>query len=183
MEIQHLSIPDVILFKPQVFGDDRGFFFESFNRRIFKEATGLQPDFVQDNHSKSQKGVLRGLHYQIPPKAQGKLVRVTVGEVFDVAVDIRQSSPTFGQWLGEYLSAENKHMLWIPPGFAHGFYVTSEVAEFQYKCTEYYAPDLERCIRWDDQSLGIVWPLLDGHAPLVSEKDENGISFFQANVE
>lgn len=163
-----LTIPDVILFEPKVFGDDRGFFFESFNQKVFEEATGLAPTFVQDNHSKSTRGVLRGLHYQLPPKAQGKLVRVIQGEVFDVAVDIRKSSPTFGQWVGEILSAENKKQLWIPEGFAHGFVTLSETAEFLYKTTDYYSPECERCIRWDDSVIGIDWDLKE---PVLSDKD------------
>ncbi len=168
-----LAIPEVVLIEPRVFGDDRGFFFESFNQRAFSEATGLDNiHFVQDNHSKSSKNVLRGLHYQLPPKAQGKLVRVAAGEVFDVAVDIRRGSPTFGYWVGELLSAENRRQLWIPPGFAHGFLVTSDSAEFLYKTTEYYAPEYERCIRWDDASLGIKWPLLS--RPAISAKDAAG---------
>lgn len=157
MKFTPLAIPDVILFEPKVFADERGFFFESFNQQAFKQATGLNPTFVQDNHSRSSKGVLRGLHYQLPPKAQGKLVRVTQGEVFDVAVDIRKNSPTFGQWIGEILSAENKKQLWIPEGFAHGFLTLSETAEFLYKTTDYYTPALERCILWDDPAIGIEW--------------------------
>jgi len=170
MKVTPLKIPDVILIEPQVFEDERGFFFESYNQRRFEEAIGRSVTFVQDNHSRSVRGVLRGLHYQIPPHAQGKLVRVTLGEVFDVAVDIRKGSPTFGQWVGEYLSADNKRQLWIPEGFAHGFYVTSEMAEFQYKCTDYYAPEFERCIRWDDSTLNINWPS-DLHRVILSKKD------------
>ncbi len=146
MQAVPLDIPEVVLFIPRVFGDERGFFFESFNAREFTNATGLNPDFVQDNHSKSQRGVLRGLHYQLPPHAQGKFVRVVQGEVFDVAVDIRKSSPNFGKWVGTLLSAENKHQLWIPPGFAHGFVTLSDSAEFLYKTTSLYAPEAERCI-------------------------------------
>jgi len=157
MKFTRLAIPDVVLFEPRVFGDERGFFFESFNQKVFQEATGTVPNFVQDNHSKSTKGVLRGLHYQLPPKAQGKLVRVIQGEVFDVAVDIRKSSPTFGQWVAETLSAENKKQLWIPEGFAHGFLTLSDTAEFVYKTTDYYAPELEGCIRWDDPQINIHW--------------------------
>ena len=149
MKVTPLAIPDVLLIEPKVFGDDRGFFFESFNQHRFNEATGLDLQFVQDNHSKSVKNVLRGLHYQIPPKAQGKLVRAVTGEVFDVAVDLRKNSPTFGKWVGELLSAENKRQMWIPPGFAHGFLVLSDSAEFLYKTTDYYAPECERCIRWN----------------------------------
>ena len=170
-------IPDVLLIEPKVFGDDRGFFFESFNRRAFHEATGLNVDFVQDNHSKSARNVLRGLHYQLA-QPQGKLVRVTQGEVFDVAVDIRKGSPTFGQWVGEILSAENKKQLWIPAGLAHGFVVLSETAEFLYKTTDYYAPQHERCIAWNDPDLAIAWPI-EGQ-PLLSAKDAAGIAFRQA---
>lgn len=179
MKFTPTAIPDVVLIEPQVFADERGFFMETWQRRKFAEA-GIDVDFVQDNHSRSVKGTLRGLHYQLPPHAQGKLVRVTVGEVFDVAVDIRRGSPTFGRWVGEYLSAENKRMLWIPPGFAHGFYVTSDVAEFQYKCTDYYAPECERCIRWDDPQLAIAWPLAG--EPLVSAKDERGFDLERAEL-
>lgn len=164
------SIPDVLLIEPDVFGDERGFFMETWQRRKFVEA-GIDADFVQDNHSRSRQGTLRGLHYQIR-QPQGKLVRATVGQVFDVAVDIRQSSATFGQWVGEYISDENKRMLWVPPGFAHGFYVLSEVAEFQYKCTNYYAAEHERCIRWDDATIGIQWPLVPETPPMLSEKDK-----------
>ncbi len=172
MKVTSLAIADVLLIEPKVFGDERGFFYESFNQQRFNEATGLGYDFVQDNHSKSAKGVLRGLHYQLPPKAQGKLVRVVAGEVFDVAVDIRKDSPTFGQWVGEILSADNKRQLWIPPGLAHGFLVLSESAEFLYKTTDYYAPELERCIRWDDQDLAIEWPIIG--EPVLSGKDAQG---------
>ena len=175
MKVTPLSIPDVLLIEPSVFGDERGFFFESFNQQRFNEATGLDLEFVQDNHSKSAKNVLRGLHYQLPPKAQGKLVRVVAGEVFDVAVDIRKNSPTFGHWVGVTLSADNKHQLWIPPGLAHGFLVMSESAEFLYKTTDYYAPELERCIRWDDPDLAIKWPL-EGE-PTLSGKDAQGKPF------
>lgn len=175
-----LAIPDVILFQPHVFGDDRGFFFESYNRQAFKEATGLDPDFVQDNHSCSVRGVLRGLHYQLPPKAQGKLVRVTVGEVFDIAVDIRKDSPTFGKWIGEMLSANNRRQMWIPPGFAHGFLTLSETAEFLYKTTDCYAPSHERCIRWDDPTLAIEWPIHG--VPSLSAKDAAGAAFVEAEL-
>ncbi|SCZ67313.1 dTDP-4-dehydrorhamnose 3,5-epimerase [Thiohalomonas denitrificans] len=177
MKVTPTKIPDVKLIEPAVFGDERGFFMEVWERRKFAEA-GIDVDFVQDNHSRSVKGTLRGLHYQLPPHPQGKLVRVTLGEVFDVAVDIRKSSPTFGQWVGEYLSADNRRQLWIPPGFAHGFYVTSEIAEFQYKCTDFYAPDCEASIRWDDADLGIDWPLAG--APLVSAKDGQARTFRRA---
>ena len=169
MRATQLTIPDVILFEPKVFGDDRGFFFESFNQKIFEEMTGLKRNFVQDNHSRSQLGVLRGLHYQLPPKAQGKLVRVVQGEVFDVAVDIRKSSPTFGEWVGEILSADNKKQMWIPEGFAHGFLTLSETAEFLYKTTDYYAPEYERSILWSDAQVGIDWPLAG--EPVLATKD------------
>ena len=177
MKLIHHDIPEVCLIEPQVFGDARGFFFESFNQRRFNEALGKEVVFVQDNHSKSAKNVLRGLHYQIM-RPQGKLVRVVQGEVFDVAVDIRKSSPTFGQWVGEILSAENKRQLWVPEGFAHGFVTLSDHAEFLYKTTEYYAPEHERCIRWDDPKIGIKWPLAG--KPQVSEKDHTAPSFIDA---
>ncbi|MCX5875849.1 MAG: dTDP-4-dehydrorhamnose 3,5-epimerase [Deltaproteobacteria bacterium] len=173
------EIPDVLLIEPQVFGDSRGFFMETWHAAKFA-AVGLDLNFVQDNHSKSVQGTLRGLHYQIR-KPQGKLVRVISGEVFDVAVDLRKSSPFFGRWVGEILSAENKKMLWVPPGFAHGFYVLSSEAEFVYKCTELYAPEQECCIRWDDSALGIVWPLL-AQAPLLSAKDMAGVSLAEAEL-
>ncbi|WP_017942180.1 MULTISPECIES: dTDP-4-dehydrorhamnose 3,5-epimerase [unclassified Thioalkalivibrio] len=176
MHVTPTAIPEVLLIEPAVFGDERGFFMETWQRRKFAEA-GIDYDFVQDNHSRSVQGTLRGLHYQIR-QPQGKLVRVTHGAVFDVAVDIRKSSPTFGRWVGEYLTAENKRMLWVPPGFAHGFCVTSDTAEFQYKCTDYYAPEHERSIRWDDPDLGIAWPL--EHEPLVSAKDQQGLPLAQA---
>ncbi len=179
MQATRLSIPDVVLFEPKVFGDDRGFFFESFNNRVFEEATGLKRNFVQDNHSKSSKGVLRGLHYQIQ-QPQGKLVRVVSGEVYDVAVDIRKGSTTYGKWVGEILSAENKRQLWVPEGFAHGFLVLSEFAEFLYKTTDYYAPEYERCILWKDLDLGIVWPL-EGE-PVMSAKDQAGTTLIAAEV-
>jgi len=169
MKFTPTSIPDVILIEPKVFGDARGFFMESWERRKFAEA-GIDFDFVQDNHSRSKRNALRGLHYQVQ-QPQGKLVRVTYGEVFDVAVDLRRSSPTFGKWVGEYLSAENKRMLWVPPGFAHGFYVTAEIADFQYKCTDYYAPEAERSVRWDDPGIGIQWPIAENGRPILSEKD------------
>jgi len=178
MQSNPTAIPDVLILEPRVFEDDRGFFYESYNQRAFDRAVGAPVRFVQDNHSRSVKGTLRGLHYQLPPHAQGKLVRVTAGEVFDVAVDIRKDSPTFGQWVGEYLSAENRRQLWIPPGFAHGFLVTSDVAEFQYKCTDFYAPDCEASIRWDDAELGILWPGEGG--PTLSEKDEQAPSLRDA---
>jgi len=168
-------IPDVVIIEPQVFGDERGFFMETYRASVLDELTGGKP-FVQDNHSKSSQGILRGLHYQVE-QTQGKLVRVIAGEVFDVAVDMRHQSPTFGQWAGVLLSAENKRQLWIPEGFAHGFYVTSESAEFVYKCTNYYAPKFDRSLKWNDSDVGIEWPLVDGKEPMVSEKDENGLSF------
>jgi len=171
------AIPDVLILEPKVFGDDRGFFFESFNARTFEQATGLKPEFVQDNHSKSAKNVLRGLHYQIQ-QPQGKLVRVVQGEVFDVAVDLRKSSETFGQWVGEVLSAENKRQMWVPEGFAHGFVVLSETAEFLYKTTDYYAPAHERCLAWNDPGVGIRWPLQG--APALSAKDQVGQPLAQA---
>jgi dTDP-4-dehydrorhamnose 3,5-epimerase len=179
MKATRLAIPDLILLEPKVFGDDRGFFLESYNRRTFQECTGLDPVFIQDNHSKSARHVLRGLHYQIQ-QPQGKLVRVVAGEVFDVAVDIRKSSPTFGKWVGEILSAANKRQLWIPVGFAHGFVVLSESAEFLYKTTDYYAPAHERCIAWNDPAIGVRWPL-DG-APVLSAKDQNGATLGAAEV-
>lgn len=172
MTFTRLAIPDVLLFSPKVFGDERGFFFESFNARLFQEATQLTVDFVQDNHSKSSRGVLRGLHYQLPPKAQGKLVRVVAGEVFDVAVDIRRSSPHFGRWVGAHLSADNKQQLWIPPGFAHGFVTLSDTAEFLYKTTDFYSPEHEQCIAWDDPDIGVEWPLAE--SPSLSAKDAVG---------
>lgn len=179
MPVQSTAIPDVIIIEPNVFGDDRGFFFESFNARQFAEATGVNVDFVQDNHSKSGKGVLRGLHYQIQ-QSQGKLVRVVAGEVFDVAVDIRKQSPTFGQWVGVTLSAANKRQLWVPPGFAHGFVVTSDSAEFLYKTTDYYAPEYERSILWNDPAIGIQWPVAG--EPLLSNKDKVGKLLSEAEV-
>lgn len=178
MKVTPTAIPDVLIIEPKVFGDDRGFFFESYNRKAFKEATGLDVDFVQDNHSKSTKGVLRGLHYQLPPKAQGKLVRVVQGEVFDVAVDLRTSSPTFGRWVGDILSAENKKQLWIPPGFAHGFLTLSDTAEFLYKTTDYYSPEHERSLLWCDPALDIAWPI-DGD-PKLAAKDVSALPFIQA---
>ena len=173
------TIPEVIILEPKVFGDDRGFFFESYNARAFEQATGLKREFVQDNHSKSAKNVLRGLHYQIQ-NPQGKLVRVVQGEVFDVAVDLRKRSKTFGQWVGEILSAENKRQLWIPEGFAHGFVVLSDTAEFLYKTTDYYAPAHERCILWNDETLAIHWPA--GIQPILSAKDAQGKAFVDAEV-
>ncbi|WPC05486.1 dTDP-4-dehydrorhamnose 3,5-epimerase [Pseudomonas benzenivorans] len=179
MKVIQTELPGVLILEPKVFGDERGFFYESFNARAFAEATGLNPEFVQDNHSRSQRGVLRGLHYQVQ-QAQGKLVRVTAGEVYDVAVDIRRASPTFGRWVGVQLSAENKRQLWVPEGFAHGFLVLSEFAEFLYKTTDYYAPTHERCIRWDDTTLAIDWPLTQ--APQLSAKDQAGLTLVDAEL-
>ncbi|MCI5122125.1 MAG: dTDP-4-dehydrorhamnose 3,5-epimerase [Candidatus Electrothrix sp. AUS4] len=178
MKIQPASIPDVLIIEPQVFGDERGFFLESFNQRRWQEATGLQTTFVQHNHSASGKNVLRGLHYQIQ-QPQGKLVRVIAGEVFDVAVDLRKGSSTFGQWVGEYLSAENKKQFWVPEGFAHGFLVLSERAEFLYLATNYYAPEHERSIIWNDPDLNITWPVQG--EPCLSEKDRAACSFQEAD--
>lgn len=172
MQVTPTKIPDVLIITPKVFGDDRGFFFESYNQQVFNAAVGQDIAFVQDNHSKSAKNVLRGLHYQLPPKAQGKLVRVIQGEVFDVAVDLRKGSKTYGQWVGEILSADNKKQVWIPPGFAHGFLTLSETAEFLYKTNDFYSPAHERCLRWDDPSVGIDWPLTG--APLLAAKDQEG---------
>jgi dTDP-4-dehydrorhamnose 3,5-epimerase len=180
MKATPLAIPEVILFEPTVFTDERGFFFESFNHKKFEEAVGYGVNFVQDNHSKSTKGVLRGLHYQLPPMAQGKLVRVTQGEVFDVAVDIRKDSSTFGKWVGERLSAENKKQLWIPEGFAHGFLTLSDTAEFLYKVTNYYSTEHEQCIVWDDPNIGIDWTLQE--QPQLSEKDQQGALLNNAEV-
>ena len=179
MNAVRTKIPDVLLFTPTVFGDERGFFFESFNARMFAQAVGRDVQFVQDNHSKSAKNVLRGLHYQVK-NVQGKLVRVTAGEVYDVVVDLRRSSPTFGKWVSATLSAANRQMLWVPEGFAHGFVVTSESAEFLYKTTDYYAPEHERSLLWNDPDLGIPWPL-EG-APLLKPKDEQGTPLRQAET-
>jgi dTDP-4-dehydrorhamnose 3,5-epimerase len=170
MKVTPTALPEVLLLEPQVFGDDRGLFFESFNQRAFEDAVGQHVNFVQDNHSRSQRGVLRGLHYQLPPHAQGKLVRVTTGRVFDVAVDMRAGSPRFGRWTGSELSAENHRQLWIPPGFAHGFLVLSDSADFLYKTTDYYAPQSEAAVRWDDERLAIEWPHADC-PPVLSAKD------------
>ena len=178
MKVTPLNIPDVLLIEPQVFGDDRGFFYESFNQNKFEEAMGKKINFVQDNHSKSVKGVLRGLHYQLTPKAQGKLVRVIQGEVFDVAVDLRQSSPTFGKWVGEIISADNKKQLWTPEGFAHGFLTLSDTAEFLYKTTDFYSKDHECAIRWDDETIGIDWPV---KKVSLSSKDEDAKFFNEAS--
>jgi len=179
MNVIQTKIPDVLIIEPKVFGDDRGFFYESFNSQVFKDKTGLNFEFVQDNHSKSCKNILRGLHYQIK-QPQGKLVRVVQGEVFDVAVDLRKSSPTYGEWVGEHLSDENKRMLWVPPGFAHGFVVLSETAEFLYKTTDYYSPDHERCIIWNDKEINIDWPI--DEPPGLSEKDRMGSAFSDAET-
>ena len=180
MQATRLAIPDVMLIEPKVFGDARGFFFESFNQRAFNDATGTNHQFVQDNHSRSSRGVLRGLHYQVQ-QPQGKLVRVVQGAVFDVAVDIRKSSPTFGQWVGAELSADNHRQLWVPPGLAHGFLVLSDTADFLYKTTDYYAPEHERCIAWNDPALAIVWPDM-GMAPCLSGKDQRGLGLAEAPV-
>lgn len=177
MNIIATEIPEVLIVEPKVFGDDRGFFYESFNQKQWETATGLSPNFVQDNHSRSVRGVLRGLHYQIE-QAQGKLVRCVLGEVFDVAVDIRKSSATFGKWVGVHLSAANKRQLWVPEGFAHGFLVLSDVAEFLYKTTDYYAPEHERCISWNDPDIGIEWPF--DETPKLSGKDAQGAKFMDA---
>ena len=179
MKATRLTIPDVVLIEPKVFGDARGFFFESFNQKAFDEATGTRHQFVQDNHSRSAKGVLRGLHYQIE-QPQGKLVRVARGRVWDVAVDIRQGSPTFGQWVGAELSEDNQHQLWVPPGFAHGFVVLSDSADFLYKTTDYYAPQHERCIAWNDAQLAIAWPYAG--EPVLSAKDQAGKPLAEAEL-
>lgn len=179
MKVIDTDIPEVKIFEPAVYGDDRGFFFESFNKRIFDEAVGRDVAFVQDNHSRSRKGVLRGLHYQIQ-HPQGKLVRCSFGEVFDVAVDIRKSSSTYGQWVGAHLSAENKRQLWVPEGFAHGFVVLSDFAEFLYKTTDYYAPEYERSIIWNDSTLNIEWPV--DVEPSLSTKDSAAVNFANAEV-
>lgn len=179
MKFIETDIPDVMLIEPRVFGDERGFFFESFNQRLFEENTGLNPRFVQDNHSRSRKNVLRGLHYQAR-QSQGKLVRVVAGEVFDVAVDIRKSSPNFGKWVGIILSAENKRSVWIPEGFAHGFLVLSDAADFLYKTTDFYAPEHERCIVWNDPDIGINWPIEE--EPVLAPRDRSGKRLAQAEV-
>ncbi len=170
MKVTTTAIAGLLILEPRVFGDERGFFLESYNQKVFDDALGHEVRFVQDNHSRSAKGVLRGLHYQLPPHAQGKLVRVTQGSVFDVAVDMRRGSPSFGRWVGVELSGQNHRQLWLPPGMAHGFLVTSDSADFLYKTTQYYAPQAERCVRWDDPSIGIDWPAL-GRAPVLSAKD------------
>jgi dTDP-4-dehydrorhamnose 3,5-epimerase len=179
MNIIKTQIPDVLIIEPRIFEDERGFFYESYNEKQFAEKTGIKPYFVQDNHSRSLKNVLRGLHYQIQ-QPQGKLVRVTLGEVYDVAVDLRQSSPTFGQWVGCYLSAENKRQFWIPEGFAHGFLVLSDATEFLYKTTNYYAPQFDRTLLWNDPKIGIEWPIKE--IPILSEKDQQGKPLSEAEL-
>lgn len=179
MNVVSTNIPDVLILEPKVFGDVRGFFLESYNRNRFNALTGIDVEFVQDNHSRSARNVLRGIHYQID-QPQGKLVRVVKGRVFDVAVDLRKSSPHFGQWVGVELSEENNRQFWVPPGFGHGFLVLSDYADFLYKTTDYYAPHNERCIKWQDPDLGIDWPLID--EPLLSEKDLQGVRFRSAEV-
>jgi dTDP-4-dehydrorhamnose 3,5-epimerase len=180
MQILRTTIPEVIILEPKIFGDERGFFMETYQARQFAEL-GIPTQFVQDNHSGSRQGILRGLHYQLR-QAQGKLVRVITGKIFDVAVDLRKTSPTFGQWVGATLSAQNKHLIWIPSGFAHGFYVLSDWAEIVYKATDYYAPEWERSILWNDPELGIEWPLIDQQPPVLSAKDANGFSFKDAET-
>lgn len=179
MKVTPTAIPEVLVVEPKVFADDRGFFYESYNQRAWEEQTGLATRFVQENHSRSTQGVLRGIHYQIK-QAQGKLVRVVVGEVFDVAVDLRRNSPTFGKWVGERLSADNKRSLWVPEGFGHGFVVLSDVAEFLYRTTDFYAPEYERCIIWNDPDIGIDWQIEE--TPVLSPKDAKGLSFKDAEV-
>lgn len=179
MQVERLAIPEVIVFEPKVFGDARGGFFESFNQRVFENSVGYSVAFVQDNHSVSSQGVLRGLHYQIK-QPQGKLVRVVRGEVFDVAVDLRRGSPTFKQWVATYLSADNKKQMWVPPGFAHGFLVLSDTAEFLYKTTDYYAPEHERCLLWNDAEIGVQWPIKDN--AILSSKDAAGLTFAEADL-
>ncbi|MDF1521099.1 MAG: dTDP-4-dehydrorhamnose 3,5-epimerase [Brevefilum sp.] len=180
MEFIPTTIPDVIIIKPKVFTDDRGFFLESYKKQAFINA-GITQEFVQDNHSSSQKATLRGLHYQIT-HAQGKLVKVVIGEIYDVAVDLRKSSPYYGKWVGAYLSAENKHQLWIPPGFGHGFFATTSQADVLYKATDYYDKQGERCILWNDPDLAIDWPIPNGHTPVISEKDASAPKFKEAEV-
>jgi len=180
MKINKTDIPDVLIIEPKVFTDDRGFFMETYQKRVFSEA-GLPTEFVQDNHSGSSQGILRGLHYQLK-HSQGKLVRVVVGEVFDVAVDLRKSSPTFGKWTGAILSAENRRGLWVPPGFGHGYYVISDWAEFVYKVTDFYAPEWERTILWNDPRIGVQWPLVNGQMPVISAKDAAGKLLSQADL-
>lgn len=180
MQVTDTEIPEVKVLEPRVFGDARGRFYESFNLRDFANAVGMTPNFVQDNHSTSERGVLRGLHFQLPPMAQGKLVRVTQGEVFDVAVDVRKNSATFGKWVGMILSAENNKQLWIPEGFAHGFYVLSDSTEFLYKTTAYYAPEWERCIAWNDPDLAIEWPIEAD--PILSSKDSRALGLTESEL-
>lgn len=180
MKVLDTKIKDIKIIEPVVYGDDRGFFMETWQKQTFVDQ-GIDAEFVQDNHSKSSQGILRGLHYQLK-QPQGKLLRVISGEVYDVAVDIRRESPTYSQWIGVTLSADNRKMLWVPPGFAHGFYVTSVTAEFVYKCTNYYAPDYERCIAWNDPDLSIEWPLFNGQAPHLSDKDADGLMLKDAEV-
>jgi dTDP-4-dehydrorhamnose 3,5-epimerase len=180
MNFTPLALDGVVLVTPDVFEDQRGFFMESWNERKFS-AAGIDARFVQDNHSRSAQGTLRGLHYQLT-RPQGKLVRVTAGEVFDVVVDVRRRSPTFGRWLGVTLSAANRQMVWVPPGFAHGFYVLSDCADFLYKCTDFYSPEDERSIRWDDADIGVEWPLVGGRAPLLSRRDANAVPLREAEV-
>lgn len=179
MKVTPTAIPDVLVLEPKVFGDERGFFLEPYNKRAFREATGLDVEFVQDNHSRSKRGVLRGLHYQIR-QPQGKLIRVVAGRIFDVAVDLRRSSATFGKWVGMDLDAQSMRMMWIPAGFAHGFMVLSDVVDMLYKATDYYAPQHERTLRWDDPRLGIAWPLAE--PPTLSDKDRRGVSLAEADV-
>ena len=179
MKVQRSAIPDVLVIEPKVFGDARGYFFESYNRRAFAQATGVDVEFVQDNHSRSARNVLRGLHYQVH-KAQGKLVRVLQGEIWDVAVDLRRSSPTFGKWVAETLTAESKRAIWIPPGFAHGFLVASDAAEVHYKATDYYAPEHERTLLWNDPALAIPWPLAG--EPILADKDRRGAPLARAGT-
>ena len=179
MNVVRTAIPDVLILEPEVFGDERGFFLESYNKRVLKDAAGIAQDFVQDNHSRSARNVLRGLHYQVR-QPQGKLMRVVQGAVFDVAVDIRKSSPTFGKWAGFELSAENKRVAWVPEGFAHGFLVLSESADFLYKATAYFAPESERTISWNDPDLGVAWPLQG--VPVLSDKDRQGVAFGSAEI-
>ena len=180
MDFVRTKIPDILIISPKVYGDNRGFFLETFREDLFSKS-GITSKFVQDNHSGSQKGILRGLHYQVH-QTQGKLVRAIAGEIFDVAVDLRRSSLTFGQWVGEVLSANNKKQIWIPPGFAHGFYVITDWAEVVYKATDYYAPEWERSLLWNDPALGIEWPLMNGQPPVLSEKDKHGELFSEAEV-
>lgn len=179
MQVFNTNLPDVKLLKPKKFGDERGFFLESYNKKVFDDLIGMNVDFVQDNHSRSSKGVLRGLHYQIR-QPQGKLVRVTAGKVYDVAVDMRRDSPTFGQWAGTILTAEGQEQFWVPEGFAHGFLVLSDIADFLYKTTNYYAPEYDRSILWNDKTVGIEWPISDSLQPTLSDKDRNAVEFNQA---